>query len=63
MQIFSWSATLDLGLHLIQVLRPKLSAQPNRRSSLVRKPFDLQRHQFSGSEMHARLRGQLRGHA
>src|SRR5271170_8034642 len=42
----SWSATLDLGLHLIQVLRPKRPAQPNPRFSLIRRPFDLQRHKI-----------------
>jgi hypothetical protein len=36
--------TLDLGLHLIQVLRAKLSARPNPRFSHIRRWFDLQCH-------------------
>ena len=41
-------AKLDFGFDLIQMLRPKLSTQPNPRS----RPFDPERHENRGSEMH-----------
>src|SRR6266566_4938298 len=43
-QNYSWSATPDLHLHLIKVLRSKRSAQPNLRSALTRNSFNLQGH-------------------
>jgi hypothetical protein len=43
-QSYSWSGTLDLRLHLSQVLRSKRPAQTNPRSALARTPFNPQRH-------------------
>src|SRR5260370_9718997 len=40
----AWSATLDLRLQLIKVLRSKLPAQTNPYRSLAGNLFDLQRH-------------------
>src|SRR5258706_8196758 len=40
----AWSATLDLRLQLIKVLRSKLPAQTNARLALSSNPLDLQRH-------------------
>jgi hypothetical protein len=40
----SWSATLDLGLQLINVLRSKLAAQTNPYLALAGDGSDLQRH-------------------
>ena len=49
-QSCSRSATFNLGLDLINVLRSKLPAQPNPWFALTRNPFNLQRHGFSGSK-------------
>ncbi|HWO35871.1 MAG TPA: hypothetical protein VNO32_44330, partial [Candidatus Acidoferrum sp.] len=43
-QSYSWSAALDLGLHLIKVLGSQLTAQPNPRSALSISPFNLESH-------------------
>ena len=43
-QSYLWSATLDLRLHLITVLRSKRPAQPNPGSALTRNPFNLESH-------------------
>src|SRR5258708_37537912 len=40
----AWSATLDLRLQLIKVLRSKLPAQTNPYLALAGNPLDLQRH-------------------
>src|SRR5713226_7600160 len=40
----AWSATLDLRLQLIKVLRSKLPAQINPYLALASNPLDLQRH-------------------
>src|SRR6266849_9948448 len=40
----AWSATLDLRLQLIKVLRSKLPAQTNVRLALSSNPLDLQCH-------------------
>jgi hypothetical protein len=39
-QSYSWSGTLDLILQLIELLSPKLTAQPDLRSASTRKPFN-----------------------
>src|SRR5712691_4200289 len=41
----AWSATLDLRLQLIKVLRSKLSAQTNASLALTSNPLDLQCHE------------------
>src|SRR6202034_1229984 len=43
-QSYLWSTTLDLGLHLIKVLGPQLTAQPNPSSALTTNPFNLESH-------------------
>src|SRR5260370_7976151 len=43
----AWSATLDLTLQLIKVLRSKLPTQTNARLALTSNPLDLQRHGIS----------------
>lgn len=48
------SSTLDLGLHVIKVLRSKLPAQPNPGSALASNPFDLQHPEFPDSETRTR---------
>src|SRR6266852_2935012 len=46
----AWSATLDLRLQLIKVLRSKLPAQTNPSSALVSNLSDLQRHGLCSEE-------------
>src|SRR6202035_2784495 len=46
----AWSATLDLRLQLIKVLRSKLPAQTNAYLALASNLSDLQRHGFLCSE-------------
>src|SRR5258708_19305768 len=46
----AWSATLDLRLQLIKVLRSKLPAQTNPSAALVSNLSDLQRHGLCSEE-------------
>jgi hypothetical protein len=49
-QSYSWTATLNLGFHLLKVVNSEIPAQSNTRCAFSKGSFNLQRHVASTSE-------------